>query len=233
MNDTTENETDKPGATPTPEEIAEALQPGNDNQPVPEEALEGLEGIEGMSFDLNEDGTPDPFVVLERLREENDELNDKLLRAAAEMQNIRKRSERERQEAGQYAASAFARDIISVADNLARALQAMDDEARSSADDATKNLIDGIEMTERELINVFQRHGITRIDPHGERFDPNLHEAMFEAENPDLPAGTVMSVAQCGYKISDRVLRPAMVGVSKGGPKVAPEAKTEESKSQE
>ena len=130
------------------------------------------------------------------------------------------------------AASAFARDIISVADNLARALQAMGEDAKSSADEATKNLIDGIEMTERELINVFQRHGITRIDPEGERFDPNMHEAMFEAENADLPAGTVMSVAQCGYKIADRVLRPAMVGVSKGGPKAAPETKTEESESQ-
>ncbi len=226
MTNTTEQDTDKTAATPTAEEIAEALQPGNDNQPSPEDVLEAeLEAI-------GEEGEPDPFVVLERLRAENDELNDKLLRAAAEMQNIRKRSERERQEAGQYAATAFARDIISVADNLARALEAMGEEARANADEATKNLVDGIEMTERELLNVFQRHGITRIDPMGERFDPNMHEAMFEAENPEMPAGTVMSVAQCGYKISDRVLRPAMVGVSKGGPKVAPEAKTEDSEQQ-
>ncbi|MCP5080650.1 MAG: nucleotide exchange factor GrpE [Alphaproteobacteria bacterium] len=229
MSDTTENENNKPSATPTAEEIAEALQPGNDNEPTPEELAEEGEGLE---FDLGEDGLPDPFIVLERLRTENDELNDKLLRAAAEMQNIRKRGERERQEAGQYAATGFARDIISVADNLARALQAMGDDAKSSADEATKNLIDGIEMTERDLLNVFQRHGITRIDPEGERFDPNMHEAMFEAENADLPAGTIMSVAQCGYKIADRVLRPAMVGVSKGGPKATPETKTEESKSQ-
>ncbi len=227
MTDTTENETDKPSVTPTAEEIAEALQPGNDNVPDPDEFLEGDLGLEG------EEGEPDPFIVLERLRTENEELNDKLLRAAAEMQNIRKRGERERQEAGQYAATAFARDIISVADNLSRALQAMGEEGRAGADEATKNLIDGIEMTERELINVFQRHGITRIDPEGQKFDPNMHEAMFEAENPELPAGTVMSVAQCGYKIADRVLRPAMVGVSKGGPKVAPEAKTEESESQQ
>ncbi len=226
MTDTTEQDKDNPGATPTAEEIAEALQPGNDNEPAPEDLAE----IEAAL--LGEEGEPDPFIVLERLRAENDELNDKLLRAAAEMQNIRKRGERERQEAGQYAATAFARDIISVADNLARALEAMGEEARAGADEATKNLIDGIEMTERELLNVFQRHGITRVDPQGERFDPNLHEAMFEAENPDLPAGTVMSVAQCGYKIADRVLRPAMVGVSRGGPKVTPETKTEESESQ-
>lgn len=225
MTDTSEQDKNKPG-TPTAEEIAEALQPGNDNEPTPED----LADIEA-ALEMPEE-EPDPFIVLERLRADNDELNDKLLRAAAEMQNIRKRAERERQEAGQYAASAFARDIISVADNLARALQTMDEEARSGADAATKNLIDGIEMTERELLNVFQRHGITRIDPEGERFDPNLHEAMFEAENPELPAGTVMSVAQCGYKIADRVLRPAMVGVSKGGPKVTPETKTEESESQ-
>ncbi len=226
MTNTTEKDTDKTAATPTAEEIAEALQPGNDNQPTPEDVLAAE--LEAMG----EDGEPDPFIVLERLRAENDELNDKLLRAAAEMQNIRKRSERERQEAGQYAATAFARDIISVADNLARALQSMGEEARANADEATKNLVDGIEMTERELLNVFQRHGITRIDPMGERFDPNMHEAMFEAENPDMPAGTVMSVAQCGYKIAERVLRPAMVGVSKGGPKVPPEAKTEDSEQQ-
>ena len=226
MTDTSEQDTEKPTAKPTAEEIAEALQPGNDNEPTPEDILQAeLEA-------LGEEGEPDPFIVLERLRAENDELNDKLLRAAAEMQNIRKRSERERQEAGQYAATAFARDIISVADNLARALQSMDEETRANADEATKNLVDGIEMTERELLNVFQRHGIIRIDPMGERFDPNMHEAMFEAENPEMPAGTVMSVAQCGYKIADRVLRPAMVGVSKGGPKVAPEAKTEDSEQQ-
>lgn len=205
-------------AQPTAEEIAEALQPGNDNDPGPdlEELLAGAEH-------LTEDGEPDPFVVLQNLQAENEELNDKLLRAAAEMQNLRKRAERERQEASQYAAASFARDIVSVADNLSRALEAIPAETRESLDEATKNLITGVEMTERELLNVFGRHGITKLDPMGEKFDPNLHEAMFEAENPEIPSGTVMAVTQCGYKLGDRVLRPAMVGVSKGGPKTAPE----------
>ena len=211
------NGTETPGQ-PTAEDIAEALQPGNDNDPADE--LADLLSGEDLQF---EDGEPDPFAVLQKLQDENADLNDQLLRAKAEMQNLRRRAERERQEASQYAAASFARDIVSVADNLSRALEAIPAETRDTLEEATKNLITGVEMTERELLNVFNRHGITKLDPMGEKFDPNLHEAMFEAENPELPSGTVMTVTQCGYKLGDRVLRPAMVGVSKGGPKAAPE----------
>ncbi|MEM7424794.1 MAG: nucleotide exchange factor GrpE [Pseudomonadota bacterium] len=201
---------------PTPEEIAEALNPGNDNDPALEleDVLSGMEGVLG-------EGESDPFDVLQKFQSENEDLKDQLLRSAAEMQNLRRRAERERQEASQYAAASFARDIISVADNLSRALEAIPVEARETLDEATRNLITGVEMTERELISVFGRHGITKLEPMGEKFDPNLHEAMFEAPDPSLPSGTVMAVTQCGYKIGGRVLRPAMVGVSKDGPKSA------------
>ncbi len=198
---------------PTQEEIANALKPGNDNDLVPESG-----DAEGVA----EDGESDPFEVLQKFQSENEDLKDELLRSAAELQNLRRRAERERQEASQYAAASFARDIITVADNLSRALEVIPTETRENLDEAAKNLITGVEMTERELINIFSRHGITKLNPIGDKFDPNLHEAIFEAENAELPSGTVMAVTQCGYKIGDRVLRPAMVGVSRGGPKPAP-----------
>ncbi len=147
------------------------------------------------------------------------ELKDRLLRTLAETENVRRRSERERDDARKYAVTAFARDVIAVGDNLARALQSVGAEARDAADDAMKNLIDGVEMTQREMLNVFERHGINRLSPQGEKFDPNFHQAMFEVENVEVPNGTVLEVMQEGYVIGERVLRPAMVGVSKGGPK--------------
>ncbi len=219
MSDKDETDQTNEDAVPTPEEIAKALQPGNDNKPdLNEDDIYAAKDATGAA---EGDLEPDPLIVLERLQAENTELNDRLLRAAAEAQNIRRRAEREKQEAGQYAVTSFAKDIISVADNLTRALEAIPPEAREGLNEVLKNLIAGVEMTERELLNVFRRHGIIRLDPLGEKFDPNLHEAMFETENPDVPAGTVMSVAQCGYRIANRVLRPAMVGISNGGPKTA------------
>lgn len=227
MNGKDEADQTNADGVPTPEEIAEALQPGNDNEPdLTETDIDTLLSATGQSVEESE---PDPFEVLQKLQAKNAELNDKLLRAAAETQNIRRRAEREKQEARQYAATSFARDIISVADNLTRALETVTPEAREGLDGLSANLITGVEMTGRELLNVFQRHGITRIDPMGEKFDPNLHEAMFEAQDPNVPAGTVMSVTQCGYKIGDRVLRPAMVGVAKGGPKTPPAEDSESS----
>jgi molecular chaperone GrpE len=116
----------------------------------------------------------------------------------------------------------FARDVLGVADNMERAMQALDDEIREKADAGVKALLDGVELTERELIKVMEKHGIKRLDPKGEKFDPNFHQAMFEMPDPTVPSGMVAQVVQPGYKIGDRVLRPALVGVSKGGPKVAP-----------
>lgn len=203
---------------PTPEEIAEVLDPGNDNLPPNEE--EDL-------LEIPDDIEPDPFLVLERLHSENEDLKNQVLRAAADMQNLRKRTDREKAEASKYASTAFARDIIAVADNMSRATAAVPAEDRE-ANDAVKNLLSGVELTERELLQVFRRHGIERIDPKGDRFDPNFHDAVFEVPDKTVPSGTVVEVAQCGYRLADRVLRPAMVGVSKGGPKAVPKSEGDE-----
>lgn len=152
---------------------------------------------------------------LEILREENAALKDKVLRAMAETENLRKRAEREKAEATLYAATNFARDLLSVSDSLAKALEMMDDDARSKADDATRKLVEGIELTRRELLNSFQKHGIVELDPKDEKFDPNFHQAMFEVPGSGKPNGTVVQVVQTGYKIGERILRPALVGVAK------------------
>lgn len=152
---------------------------------------------------------------LVELRQENAALKDRILRAMAETENLRKRAEREKAEATLYAATNFARDLLSVGDSLSKALEMMPDETRSKADDATRNLIDGIELTRRELLNSFQKHGIVELNPEGEKFDPNFHQAMFEVPGSGKPNGTVVQVVQTGYKIGERLLRPALVGVAK------------------
>ncbi len=159
----------------------------------------------------------DPIAILEA---EVAGLKDKYLRQTADMENLRRRTEREKQDIAKYAISNFARDILSIDDNLQRTLQAAPDE--SSGDEAhIKSLIEGVEMTTRELVNVFERHGIIRTDPKGEIFDPNQHQALYEVENPAVPVGTIMEVVATGYMIGERVLRPAMVGLAKGGEKPA------------
>ena len=149
---------------------------------------------------------------------------DRLLRTLADMENMRKRTEREVIDARIYGISAFARDILGVADNMHRAMQALDDELRAKADDQLKALLDGVELTERELMNVLEKHGVKRIEPLNQKFDPNRHQAMFEVEDASVPSGTVVQVMQAGYLIGERVLRPALVAVSKGGAKAAPAA---------
>jgi molecular chaperone GrpE len=153
--------------------------------------------------------------AVDALREENAQLKDKLLRGLADMENLRKRLEREKAEATLYAASNFARDLLSVADNFSRAVAAVTPEQRAAADEMSSNLLAGIEVTERELTNVLERHGIRRIDALGQKFDPHMHQAMFEVPTADHPAGTVVQVMQNGYAIGTRCLRPALVGVSK------------------
>ncbi|MFN4311999.1 MAG: nucleotide exchange factor GrpE [Ferrovibrio sp.] len=154
--------------------------------------------------------------ALTKAQAEIAELKDRLLRTAAEGENLRKRLEREKEDAAKYAAGKFAKDILSVADNLRRALETAPKDAAEA--DPVHGLIAGVEATERELIGVFERHGIQRIDPKGQRFDPNLHQAMFEIEDPTQPSGTVLQVVAAGYVQHGRLLRAAMVGVSKGGP---------------
>src|SRR3954468_11767381 len=158
----------------------------------------------------------DPIAVLEA---EKADLKDKMLRLMADMENLRRRTEREIADARSYGVANFARDMLNVADNIRRALESVPDEARNSADGAFKDLIEGIDLTERDLLKALERHGVKRLDPEGQKFDPHLHQAMFEVPNPDVPNGTVVQVVQSGYVIGERVLRPAMVGVAKGGPK--------------
>ncbi len=155
----------------------------------------------------------EPHDIIAALEEENTELKDRLLRAVAEMENIRRRSDREKTDALSYAVTGFARDLLSVADNLRRALEAMADHGKLSEQGAV--FLDGVEMTERELLRIFDLHGIKKISPEGEKFDHNFHQALFEVDDPDAEPGTVVQVVQPGYVLKDRLLRPAMVGVSK------------------
>ena len=160
----------------------------------------------------------DPIAVLEA---EKLDLKDKLLRTLADMENLRRRTERDVADARAYAVTNFARDMLNVADNVRRAIESVPAEAGAAAEGAFKGLIDGIDLTERDLLKTLERHGVKKLDPQGQKFDPNLHQAMFEVPNPDVPNGTVVQVVQSGYVIGERVLRPALVGVAKGGPKAA------------
>ncbi|WP_312404182.1 nucleotide exchange factor GrpE [Rhizobium sp.] len=164
---------------------------------------------------------PDPLDVL---KAENSELRDRFLRLAAEMDNLRRRTERDVKDAKSYAVSGFARDMLAVSDNLRRALDAVPADQRSGADATLTTLLEGVEMTERAMLSALERHGVKKIDAEGEKFDPNFHQAMFEIPNPAVPNNTVVQVVQAGFTIGDRVLRPAMVGVAKGGPKTEPAA---------
>jgi molecular chaperone GrpE len=149
---------------------------------------------------------------------EIDDIKDKLLRAHAEVDNIRKRAEREKEDAAKYAVTKLARDIVGVGDNFQRAIDAVP--AGAAERDATlKSFLEGVTMTERELLNVLDRHGIKRLQPMNEPFNPHLHQAVTQVPRDDVPAGTIVAVYQAGYTIADRVLRPAMVGVSQAAPK--------------
>jgi molecular chaperone GrpE len=167
-------------------------------------------------------GERDAFAVVEALNAENAQLKDRILRTLAEMENLRRRTEREVTDAKTYGATSFARDMLTVVDNLARALEHLPAEARAAADPQIQSVIEGVELTARDLEAALGRHGVKKLDPKGQKFDPNFHQAIFEAPDESLPAGTVSQVVQSGWTIGDRVLRPAMVGVSKGGPKAAP-----------
>jgi molecular chaperone GrpE len=141
------------------------------------------------------------------------------------MDNLRKRTARDVADARDYSIAAFAREMLAVGDNLRRALAAIPEESREAADAGLRALIEGVELTERSMLQALERQGVKKISPKGERFNPNFHQAMFEIEDADKPTGTVLEVVQDGYVIGERMLRPALVGVAKGGPK--PAAKTE------
>ncbi len=166
---------------------------------------------------------PDPASV-EAMALEVAEARDKLLRTLAEMENLRQRTRREVSDAKTYGITGFARDVLDIADNLQRALDAVPAEARAAADPGLKALIEGVELTERSLLNALEKNGVKKFDPMGQKFDPNYQQAMYEVPDPSVPSGTVVQVVQAGFMIGERVLRPALVGVSKGGAKAAPAA---------
>jgi len=176
-----------------------------------EETASDASAAANNNFDEIAELSPEARVAV--LDAELAENKDRLLRALAEAENTRRRAQREREDATRYAVTGFAKDLLSVADNLRRALDSLADaEVR---DERTRSLLAGVAATERELLSVFERHGIRRIDPIGERFDHNFHQAIFEAERDDQPPGTIVEVLQPGYLLHDRLLRPAMVGVAK------------------
>jgi molecular chaperone GrpE len=150
------------------------------------------------------------------------DFKDKLLRTLAEMENLRRRTEREVADARVYGVTGFARDVLAVADNMHRALGTIEAELREHADVKMQALIEGVELTERELMKVLEKYGVTKFSPAGEKFDPNVHQAMYEVPESDLPPGYVAQVIQAGYMLGDRVLRPALVGVVKAAPKAPP-----------
>jgi molecular chaperone GrpE len=156
---------------------------------------------------------------VEALQQEAAEARDRMLRTLAEMENLRKRTTREVADAKLYGITGFARDVLDIADNLQRALDAVPLEARANADPGLKALIEGVELTERSLLNALEKHGVKKFDPQGQKFDPNFQQAMFEVPDSSVPSGTVVQVVQAGYTIGERVLRPALVGVAKGGAK--------------
>jgi molecular chaperone GrpE len=182
------------------------------------------------AVEIAEPAATDPAEVLVK---EAAELKDKLLRTLAEMENLRRRSEREVADARLYGIANFARDVLGVADNMRRALDAAGTELRESTDDKTRALIDGIDLTERELLKVMEKHGVKRLDPQGEKFDPNFHQAMFELPDPNAVPGTVVQVMQAGYKLGERVLRPALVGVAKAPPKPTADVPANENSQQD
>ncbi len=184
---------------------------------------------EGDSIKQNaapDDHPPGPEVTptekVAALEAEIKSVQDRLLRALAETENVRRRAERDVGDAKQYAVTQFARDMTRVADNLERAITSIPEELRH-VEGPVKTLIEGVELTGKELLRSLEKHGVTKLDPKGEAFDPNFHEAMFEAEDPDVPHGTVTMVAEPGYAIGSRPLRPAKVAVSRGGPPRKPQ----------
>ena len=187
----------------------------NDNSANPEQ---GPEPVVSKPYIMPDD--PEPGSA-EALAKEAADLRDKMLRTLAEMENLRQRTRREVADSKIYGITGFARDVLDIADSLQRTIDAVPAETRESADPLLKALIEGVELTERSLLNALEKNGVKKFDPSGGKFDPNFQQAMYEVPDPSVPAGTVVQVVQPGYTIGERVLRPALVAVSKGGAKVS------------
>jgi len=197
------------------------------NQPNddPAKAAQAGERVASKPYIMPDD--PEEGSV-EALTKEVAEARDKVLRTLAEMENLRQRTRREVADAKTYGITGFARDILDIADSLQRALDAVPAEAKAAADPGLKALIEGVELTERSMLNALEKNGVKKFDPSGEKFDPNFQQAMYEVPDSSVPSGLVVQVVQAGYMIGDRVLRPALVGVSKGGAKAQASASSEQ-----
>lgn len=219
MADKTEHHQEKAATKAKAAKEEAATQPAENEN----EAVNGGEEASGFANPLE-------FLQaeLERVEAEKAEAQDRLVRTVAEMENLRRRTARDVADAREYSIAAFAREMLAVSDNLRRALDAVPQEAREAGDNGLNALIEGVELTERSMLQALEKHGVRRISPQGERFDPNFHQAMFEISDPEVAANTVLQVVQDGYVIGERVLRPALVGVSKGGPKAPPKAEQAE-----
>jgi molecular chaperone GrpE len=190
----------------------------NGQQDYPEQPAQAAEPVISKPYIMPDD----PEVgSAEELAREAAESRDKMLRTLADMENLRKRTAKEVADARSYGIQNFARDVLDIADNLQRALDAVPPDTREAADPGIKALIEGVELTERSLLNALEKNGVKKFDPSGEKFDPNFQQAMYEVPDSSVPAGTVVQVVQAGYTIGERMLRPALVAVSKGGAKAA------------
>lgn len=180
-------------------------------EPKDENFLDDIEQAEAEEMSQSLEELENEVVELDELRAERDDYKDKFMRALADAENVRKRGEKARREAEQYGGSKLARDMLPVYDNMKRALETITDEQKESS----KALIEGIELTMRELLNVFKKHGMEVVSPKlGDKFDPQIHEAMFEAPVPNTVSGEIIQVSAEGFMLHDRLLRPAQVGVS-------------------
>ncbi|MEM7214034.1 MAG: nucleotide exchange factor GrpE [Pseudomonadota bacterium] len=221
---------EKPAETPETDDVENLVE-------MSEEELLAALAEQASESDVSDEMEPEgegfanPLEALaaENTRQEEEiaGLKDQMLRTAAEMENLRRRTQKDVADARSFSISGFARDILGVADNLRRAIDHVDEANKDQP--GLKSLIEGVEMTERELANALEKNGVKPISPENEKFDPNFHQAMFEIPNTEVPNNTVLQVVQVGYKIGERVLRPAMVGVSRGGPKTAPSEATDPS----
>ena len=208
-----EQETTETEAAAT-EEAAAATSPETNQAPADEAGEETQAPKAGAAVEPAESEPEE--AQKPTLEDQVSELRDRLLRAMAELENTRKRAQRDREEANKYAITGFARSVLTVADNLRRAIDSVPGEERGN--EAVKTLLAGIEMTERELLKAFEQQGIQAVEPLGEKFDHNFHQAMFEVEGSGQPPGTIVQVMEAGYVIADRLLRPAMVGIAKAEP---------------
>jgi molecular chaperone GrpE len=207
---------DKPQDSSTPDEGGEEFRENDEDILAEADAAAAI-----AAADAEEDGdeeTEEEHDPLAEAQAEIVDLKDKLLRAMAEMENIRRRSEKEKADVGKFAVTSFARDMLSLSDNMARALTAAESgDGEGAGNETLMQLLDGVRLTQKDLINQFEKHGIREINPLGEKLDPNWHQAMVQLDDPDAPAGTIVQVMQVGFAIHDRLLRAAMVGVAKGG----------------